>query len=152
MKAFPHEYRVAATATSAGEVLLSSAGLATLHSAPPVEFDGPGDRWSPETLLVAAIADCYVLTFRAIARAIRLEWRTLDCEVAATLAREQGRSRFTDYRLRARLVVAAGIDLVQARAALAKAEQGCLISNSLNGSIHLDAEVVVDAGQASEFG
>ncbi len=152
MKAFPHEYRVAATAASTGEVLLSSEGLATLQSAPPIEFDGPGDRWSPETLLVAAIADCYVLTFRAIARATRLEWQTLDCEVTATLAREQGPSRFTAYRLRARLVVGTGIDQAQARAALAKAEVGCLISNSLNGDFHLDVEVVVDDQQAVEAG
>jgi organic hydroperoxide reductase OsmC/OhrA len=142
MKAYPHEYHVAATAAAQGEVQLNCAGLETLHSAPPLEFDGPGDRWSPETFLVAAIADCFVLTFRAIARATRMEWQGLDCDVTGTLAREQGKSRFTNYLIRARLTVPAGVDFAQARAALEKAEHGCLISNSLNGEIRLETEVI----------
>ena len=48
-----------------------------MHSSAPVEFDGPGDRWSPETLLIAAIADCFILTFRAIACATRMDWQGL---------------------------------------------------------------------------
>jgi organic hydroperoxide reductase OsmC/OhrA len=143
MKAYPHEYRVAATAAATGEVLLSSEGLDELRSAPPVEFDGPGDRWSPETLLVAAIADCFVLTFRAIARATRLPWQALDCDVTGTLAREQGQSRFTNFDIRARLTIPTGVDEAQARAAMEKAEHGCLISNSLNGEVRLATEVVV---------
>jgi organic hydroperoxide reductase OsmC/OhrA len=58
MHPFPHHYYVSAEGNATGAVTLSSPGLATLESAPPVEFDGPGDRWSPETLLVGAIADC----------------------------------------------------------------------------------------------
>ena len=143
MKAFPHVYRVAASASVVGEVLLSCEGLTPLPSAPPLEFDGPGDRWSPETLLVAAIADCFVLTFRAIARANRMGWLALDCDVTGTLEREQGNSRFTTYLVHARLTVPAGADVAQARAALEKAEHGCLISNSLNGIVKLDSEVEV---------
>ena len=114
-----------------------------MPSAPPLEFDGPGDRWSPETLLVAAIADCFVLTFRAIARASRMNWLALDCDVTGTLEREQGNSRFTTYLVHARLTVPVGVDVAQARAALEKAEHGCLISNSLNGIVKLDSEVEV---------
>ena len=142
MKAYPHEYQVSATAQALGEVQLDSPGLETLHSSPPVEFDGPGDRWSPETLLIAAIADCFILTFRAIARATRMDWQGLECKVTGTLAREQGKSRFTTYLVSARLTVPAGVDIAQARAALEKAEHGCLISNSVNGEIKLDTEVV----------
>ncbi len=143
MKAYPHEYQVNAIAQALGEVLLDSPGLETMHSAPPVEFDGPGDRWSPETLLVAAIADCFILTFRAIARATRMEWQGLECQVTGTLTREQGKSRFTTYLVRARLTVPAGVDVVQARAALEKAEHSCLITNSLNGEVHLETQVIV---------
>lgn len=143
MKAFPHVYRVAASAAVVGEVVLSCAGLTPLPSAPPLEFDGPGDRWSPETLLVAAIADCFVLTFRAIARASRMDWLTLACDVTGTLEREQGNSRFTTYLVHAKLTVPAGVDAAQAKVILEKAEHGCLISNSLNGIVKLDAEVVV---------
>lgn len=141
MKAFPHEYRVSAAAQPVGDILLSSAGLASLRTAPPVEFDGPGDRWSPEVLLVGAIADCFSLTFRAIARAAKLPWLALEVEVAGTLEREQGLSRFTQFAVHARLCLPAGSDLELAERALHKAEAGCLISNSLAGQRSLTVEL-----------
>lgn len=141
MKAFPHHYQVTAAAGPDGEVVLSSAGLEALHTAPPVEFDGPGDRWSPEGLLVGAMADCFTLTFRAVARAARLPWVTLNVEVIGTLEREQGVSRFTSFALHARLRVPAGGDREMAERALHKAEAGCLISNSLSGQRHLTISV-----------
>ena len=43
-------------------------GVRVIESAPPKEFDGPGDQWSPEQLLTAAVADCFVLNFRTMTR------------------------------------------------------------------------------------
>ena len=143
MKAYPHLYHVAAKAGPEGEVLLSSSGLADMHSAPPVEFDGPGDRWSPETLLTAAIIDCFVLTFRAIARAGKLPWISLDCDIEGTLERDQGVSRFTGFRINARLGVPAGTYVEAAERAMHKAEAGCLISNSLLAHPELTATVTI---------
>jgi organic hydroperoxide reductase OsmC/OhrA len=57
MQAFPHHYEVSAGATVTGAVTLESERLPALKSAPPTEFGGPGDQWSPETLLVGAVAD-----------------------------------------------------------------------------------------------
>jgi organic hydroperoxide reductase OsmC/OhrA len=141
MKTFPHHYQVVATGRPDGEVVLSSVGLEALYTAPPVEFDGPGDRWSPESLLVGAIADCFTLTFRAVARGARLPWVALHVEVVGTLEREQGNSRFTNFAVKARLQVPTGCDLEMAERALHKAEAGCLISNSLSGQRHLTVHV-----------
>lgn len=141
MKPFPHHYQVTATSAPEGEVVLSSAGIADLHSAAPIEFDGPGGHWSPETLLVGAIADCFTLTFRAVARATKLPWVSLDVSVIGTLEREQGNSRFTSFNVQARLRVPDGGDLVAAERALHKAESGCLISNSLSGQRHLTLDI-----------
>jgi organic hydroperoxide reductase OsmC/OhrA len=69
MQPFPHQYVVAAHGSALGEVELHADQLSPIRSASPAEFDGPGDRWSPETLLVAAVGDCLILTFRAVARA-----------------------------------------------------------------------------------
>jgi len=145
MKAYPHLYRVAAKAAPEGEVLLSSAGLQDLHSAPPAEFDGPGDRWSPETLLAGAIIDCFILTFRAVARAGKLPWISLDCDIEGTLERDQGVTRFTGFRINARLGVPAGADVEAAERAMHKAEANCLISNSLLAHPELTASVVTVA-------
>lgn len=143
MKAYPHHYQVAASAAPEGEVELSCAGLESLHTAPPVEFGGPGDRWSPETLLVGAIANCFTLTFRAVARAARLPWLALHCEVVGTLERDQGVTRFVAFATHARLRVPAGSDIEMAERALHKAEAGCLISNSLSGRRQLEASVEI---------
>ena len=62
MKPFPHHFQVMASAGTEGDVVLSGAGLETLQTAAPSEFDGLGNRWSPEALLVGAIAGCFVLT------------------------------------------------------------------------------------------
>lgn len=34
-------------------------------TAPPVQFGGDGKEWSPEDLFVAAVADCYLFSFKA---------------------------------------------------------------------------------------
>ncbi len=143
MKAYPHHYQVAAKAGPEGEVLLSSAGLEDLRSAPPTEFDGPGDRWSPETLLTAAIIDCFILTFRAIARAGKLTWISLDCDIEGTLERAEGVTRFTSFRINARLGVPAGADVEAAERALHKAEANCLVSNSLSAHPELFASIEI---------
>ena len=121
---------------------ITSPGLPSFQTAPPPEFDGPGGAWSPESLLCASLADCFVLTFRAIARAARLEWLHLECRVEGILERIEGTSQFTRYKTLARLQVRAGTDLAKAHSLLERAESGCLIANSLRGTRTLDAQVV----------
>lgn len=146
MQGFPHHYHVTATASSSGDVRVSADGLPELATQAPAEFGGPGDRWSPETLLAAAVADCFVLSFRAIANASKFEYATLECAVEGVLDRIERSMRFTGFTVRARLSVPAGTDEARALKLLEKAEQSCLITNSLNAEIHLEAEVVSAAG------
>ena len=143
MQNFPHHYDVVASAVPDGDVHLASDGVPLLTTASPRAFDGPGDRWSPETLLIGAVADCFILTFRAVARASKLPWHALDCEAKGTLDRVDGVTRFTEVHVRASLSVPAGVDEALAARLLTKAEERCLVSRSLNASIHLDARVTV---------
>lgn len=143
MDAFPHRYEARALAGTEGGVAVATEGAPAIESAAPVQFGGPGGCWSPETLLVAAVADCFVLTFRAIARASKLEWSRIDCTAEGTLDRVDGVTRFTGMHLSARLVLPAGGDAERARRLLAKAETGCLVTSSLKLEPTLDAEVAV---------
>ena len=145
MQAFPHRYRVKGTGRITGDVELTAERLTMLQSASPAEFDGPGDRWSPETLLVGAVADCFILTFRAIANASKLSWLSLDCDVTGTLDRVDRVMQFTHFDLTAHLVVPAGVNAEAARHALEKAERNCLISSSLKAAVALDARVEIAA-------
>ena len=131
MQNFPHSYSAAATAAMTGDVALDGDSLPPLVSAPPVEFGGPGDRWSPETLLVAAVADCFVLTFRALARLAQLPWDALRCDVTGTLDRVDRVTAFTRFVVRAELDIPDPTDRERAHALLEKAERACLVTNSL---------------------
>jgi organic hydroperoxide reductase OsmC/OhrA len=149
MEPFPHRYCVKGLGHLTGDIELSAEGLSTLRSASPAEFDGPGDRWSPETLLVGAVADCFILTFRAVARAAALSWISLECDVTGTLDRVERVPQFTRVDIAAHLVVPRGEDAERARRALEKTERACLISSSLKGSIGLDARVEIAAAAHS---
>lgn len=141
MKPYPHRYTVSGEMEGTAAVRLASPGVPDLESAPPAEFDGPGDRWSPETLLVGAVADCFLLTFRAVARASKYEWTRLRVEAEGVLDRAEGVTRFTGIRLQVALDAPAGADPALGERLLAKAEKGCLISNSLRCPVHLEASV-----------
>jgi organic hydroperoxide reductase OsmC/OhrA len=145
MHPFPHHYAVTMTAAPDGDILLDSTGLPTLRTEAPVDFDGPGGRWSPESLLVAAVADCFALTFRGIARASKFRWAGLTCEVTGTLDRIERVSQFTHFDVQARLQIPEGASEDQARRIATKAEETCLITRSLKATVHLDVQVEVIA-------
>ncbi len=145
MQDLPHHYHVSASAETVGNVTLKADDLPQLITAPPAEYGGPGDQWSPETLLVGAVADCFILVFRAIARASRLEWTNLECSAEGVLDRVERITRFTAITVRATLTVPAGTDADKARRLLEKSEESCLVTRSLLAEVHLEAEVIVTA-------
>jgi peroxiredoxin-like protein len=144
MKPFPHHYKVTAGAEPTLETALTSNGLSPIISAPPAEFDGPGDRWSPETLFVGAVADCFILTFKAIAAAAKLPWTGVVCDAQGTLDRAENAVRFTGIELNARLELPANADGEKARRLLEKAEKACLVGNSLRFRPVVHCEVIVE--------
>lgn len=125
------DYRVSGEGHNDGEVKLDGAGLPTLSTTAPPEFDGPPGHWSPENLLVAAAADCFILTFRGVARASRLEWERLSCEVEGVLDRADGVNRFTELTIRPVLTLFDETSRDKAQRCLEKAERACLVTNSL---------------------
>ena len=142
MQPFPHHYSIAAKARAEGDVSLEGEGLPAIPSAPPTEFGGPGDRWSPETLFVAAVADCFVLTFRGIAGLSRFPWSALECNVTGTVERVDRVTQYTALQVQARLTVPPGTNEDQARRLLTKAEETCLVTNSLK--VHPQLESIVE--------
>lgn len=145
MHPYPHLYNVTASATATGLVDIDSPSLPTLKSAPPPEFDGPGGAWSPETLLCAALADCFVLTFRALTAGNRLTWTKLECRVEGTLDRVDKVAQFAKFTTFASLTLPAGTDEAKAHSILEKSEQFCLISNSVKGSRNLVIQITTEA-------
>ena len=142
MQPLPHVYSVKAAGSAVGSVALNTAGTPRLLTAAPAEFGGPGDHWSPESMLTGAVASCFILSFRAVARAQRLTWLRLECDVSGTLERRGGALRFTNFVTRAVLTVPENADIVACEHVLEQAEQGCLVANSLDAVRELQIEVV----------
>lgn len=123
--------------------MVSSGEFASIDTQPPTQFGGVGGAWSPEDLLMAAVADCFCFSFRAISRASKLEWLDLEVSAEGELDRVERVTKFTQVLVKAKLTLPAGGDADKARRLLEKAEASCLITNSMTASAALEAEVVV---------
>lgn len=141
MKPLPHHYDVHLTGGPSGYAQLSTAGIPELRTAPPAEFDGPGDAWSPEHLLLASVQACFLFTLRAVARQSKLPFTGLELKAAGTVNRQDGVTRFTEIVLRPRLSVAPGTDRERALQILEKSKSACLVSASLSTPIRMEPDI-----------
>lgn len=143
MQNLPHHYHATATAAADSHVALKSTNLPELVTAAPAEFGGPGDQWSPEHLLVGTVANCFILTFRAIARNSKFDWEHIECSPIGVLEQVDRTTRFTKFTVNATLTVPANSDIKKAQRLLERAEAGCLITQSLLADTHLVTEIIV---------
>jgi organic hydroperoxide reductase OsmC/OhrA len=141
MKPLPHRYEVKLTGGPTGYAALSTAGVPSLRSAPPAEYDGPGDAWSPEHLLLASVQACFLFTLRAIARISGVEFTRLELAATGTVDRKDGGTCFTEIVLRPGLTLAAGTNQARVLQILDKSKKACLVSASLSTPIRLDPEL-----------
>lgn len=143
MQALPHHYKVRVHGTTDNYLTTSADNLPSIQVAAPMEFDGPGNAWSPESLLMAAVANCFVLSFRAIAKASHFEWLAIECESIGTLDKADRQIQFTAITTKAKLFINDERNKEKAEKLLLKAETACLISNSLACEVHLDYEILL---------
>ena len=143
MKDLPHLYRVTAEAKSATNLTVRADNLPDISVAPPTQFGGPGDQWSPEDLFMASIANCLVLSFKAIARASKLQWDNIECESEGELDKVDRKVKFTNVLSKVKLSIPTTENKDKAERLLHKAEETCLISNSISCESHIECEIVV---------
>jgi organic hydroperoxide reductase OsmC/OhrA len=144
MQDYPHHYHAVAAGEADGIIDTSSPGLATLPTLAPAEFGGPGDLWSPETMLVAAVANCFILTFRAVARGSHFDWNSASCKVVGVLDRVERVTCFTEFHIDVTLHLPPESEEHKAVHIAEKSEHVCLVTNSLTGRKILNVQVVID--------
>jgi peroxiredoxin-like protein len=142
MKPLPHHYETRLAGGPDGYATSSADGIPDLRCAAPVDFDGPGDAWSPEHMLLAAVQTCFLFTLRSVAKLSRFQFKGLELSAHGVLDRKEGVTRFTEIVLRPRLTVAHGTDRVQALRIMEKSEKACLVSASLSTPVRLEPEVI----------
>lgn len=131
MKPLPHVYSASAFGTPDTHLVSTLENGCTLEVAPPRNFDGPGDTWTPEEMLLASVANCLALTFKAIAKAGRLEWQEIHCHSEGVLDKVEHRVKFSRIETTARLVITSEADRNKAEQLLEKTEANCFVSNTL---------------------
>ena len=141
MHPMPHHYTVSACSEVESIVTISTKGLDDIQSTPPPEFDGPEGYWSPESLLEASLADCFVLTFKAVAKASKLDWISISCDVVGELDRIDRVTKFTQFTLDITVNVPAEVSPEKVEKIAHKSEKNCLVSNSLSAEKVLNVVV-----------
>lgn len=145
MQALPHHYNVQANSTPETQIITSSQGIADLVTAGPAEFGGPGDQWSPETLMISAVASCFLLSFKAVAGASKFPWKSIQCESTGKLEKVDRIMKFTEITTKVRLVISDQTAREKALKLLKKAEAICLVTNSLTAELKLECDIVIES-------
>lgn len=137
MSNFPHGYKTTATGKNQDTLTLRSNNLPDIEVTPPIQFNGTDNNWNPEALFSGAISTCFILTFRAITRAMNLEWDNLTVDVTAILNKTKTGLAFTEVEIFPHLVIGNPCDHDIYLKALVRAKESCLITNSINSNIKL---------------
>ncbi len=151
------EHRYALTATWTGnrgtgtsgyrdyarDVTVSIDGKPELLASADRPFRGDATRWNPEDLLLAALAECHLLSYlhACVTAGVVV---TAYSDDATGVMREDGRGggSFTEVRLRPRVTVADASMIEAAERAHAQANEWCFIANSVNFPVLHEATVV----------
>lgn len=139
-----HAYRVAAWWTSGRTGLAKSdSAPSAIHFTAPAEFGGMEGRWTPEELLLAAIASCYVTTLHAIAGSARVDFTDLQVEAGGTIQKEESGYRFSRIVLRPNLRIASAGERERALELLQRAEKLCLVSRAIGAIVTFEPQLEI---------
>jgi organic hydroperoxide reductase OsmC/OhrA len=127
-----HAYRVSAWWTSGGSGLAKCESASNaIHFSKSEEFGGMKARWSPEQLLLCALAASFTTAVEAVARATKFNYTDMEVEVEGTAERGELGYTFTEILVRPRLTVQSEEDLGQGMTLLRRASRLCVIARAI---------------------
>ncbi|MBX3098099.1 MAG: OsmC family protein [Salinibacterium sp.] len=120
----------------------------TAEGNPPIEgsadkpFRGSPERWNPEELLLAALAQCHMLSYLHVAVKNGIVVTSYEDDAVGTMTQVGDGGHFTSVTLRPVITITAG-DIERAHAIHAEASALCFIAASVNFPVHHDAVIRV---------
>jgi peroxiredoxin-like protein len=139
-----HVYRVAAWWTSGRTGLAKSDSAPNaIHFTAPTEFGGLEGRWTPEELLLAAMAGCFTTTLRAIAGNAQFNFTDLQVEASGVIRKAESGYSFTEIVLRPNLKIASPEERDRALDLLTRAEKLCLVSRAIGTPVKFEPQLEV---------
>jgi len=123
----------------------SSTEVPDLTVATPPQFPkGVAGVWSPEHMIVGAVSSCLMTTFLAIAENSNLQYSSFDCSAEGKLEKIDGKFMISQITLKPVVVIKQEKDSERAYRIVEKAENACLISNSVRSKINLETKIIVE--------
>ena len=139
-----HAYRVAAWWTSGRTGLAKSDSAPNaIHFTAPTEFGGLEGRWTPEELLLAAIAGCFTTTVRAIAGNAKFDFADLQVEASGIVRKGESGYGFTEIVIRPNLKISTPEERERALELLKRAERLCLVSRAIGTPLKFEHQLEV---------
>ncbi|HKH98096.1 MAG TPA: OsmC family protein [Candidatus Sulfotelmatobacter sp.] len=128
-----YTYRVSAWWTSGRTGLAKcESSPNTIHFSEAAELGGLEGRWTPEQLLLCALAGCFTTTFHEVARLAKFEYTDLEVEIEGCVRRSRGAGcNFSEILVRPRLTVASEEQREAGLALLRRAKSLCMISRAI---------------------
>lgn len=128
------DYTRDATATAPGKLPIPVSSAA--------EFAGDVLRWNPEDLLGAALANCHMLTFLALAAKAKVEVKAYEDQAESILDTVDKVTSVATIRLRPTIRVAPGTSLSKVSDLFHKAHKYCFVANSIKSKVVMEPRIV----------
>jgi len=142
-----YTYRVSAWWTSGRTGLAKcESSPNTIHFSEAAELGGLQGRWTPEQLLLCALAGSFTTTFHEVARGAKFEFTDLEVEIEGSVRRTRGNGcNFSEILIRPRLTVASDDQCETGLAMLRKTKSLCMISRAI--TVPQTLEPAVETGR-----
>jgi len=128
-----YTYRVSAWWTSGRTGLAKcESSPNTIHFSEAAELGGLQGRWTPEQLLLCALAGCFTTTFHDVARAAKFEYTDLEVEIEGSVRRSRTAGcNFNEILIRPRLTVHSEEERETGLTLLRRTKAVCMISRAI---------------------
>ena len=128
-----YTYRVSAWWTSGRTGLAKcESSPNTIHFSEAAELGGLQGRWTPEQLLLCALAGCFTTTFNDVARSAKFEYTDLEVEIEGSVRRTRATGcNFNEMLIRPRLKVHSEDQVEAGLTLLRRTKSVCMISRAI---------------------
>ena len=120
----------------------AAAGKATIPVSSAAEYAGTAQRWNPEDLLGAALANCHMLTFLALCAKARVEVTRYEDRAESILDTVEKVTWVTEIHLKPTIRVARGTSKAKVEELFQKAHKYCFVANSIKSKVVMAPRVV----------
>ena len=131
-----------ASETYTRDAVGAAPGKVALPLSSAAEYAGNAERWNPEDLLGAALANCHMLTFLALAAKTRTSVLGYEDRAEAMLETVDKVTWISEIHLRPTIRVAKGTDAAKVKELFEKAHKYCFVANSIKSKVTMEPTVV----------